>query len=357
LVTDADIQRLAAVFRNPNRERLREFEGKIRHYLAHPESSVCRVAVDQADAPAVLLVQTQAAGGMVEIPFLRHTDHPLAGTLIRHMLHAAALETGAGTTKLISVSGNGVSVEAASAMNELGFLIFGDTWWKFGIAGVVHLEEVAVAIHNSHLPPPLKKQLADSIATAKSSPELATRNERIFAPAKIIDSNLPAFVVSIRPDWAEHFFDIPIGGQLLMDLKEKLHLGIEGAYYCSAQNGHLVAPARVLWYVSKGPSGRGSMSVKACSHLAEKVVGKPKELFRRFRHLGVYAWKHVFETVGNNLEDELLAFRFTHTERFPRPVSLAELKDLGVPQPVNPRRISNDAFTAIYKLGMNHGKK
>ena len=353
LVTEADMQRLGALFRNPNRERLREFEGKIRHHLAHPEASECRVAVDEADALAVLMVERQAPGGILEIALLRHTDHPLAGTLVRHMLHSAALETGAGTTKLISVSDDGVSAEAAAAMHELDFLPDEDTWWKLSIADVVHLEDVTVAVHASRLPPILKEQLIATIAAAKSSPELATRCERIFAPAKVIGSSLPTFVVSIRPDWAEHFFDVPVGGQLLMDLKEKLHLGIEGAYYCSAQNSHVVAPARVLWYVSKGPSGRGSMSVKACSHLVEKVVGKPKELYRRFRHLGVYAWKHVFETVGNNLDDELMSFRFAHTERFPRPVSLTELKELGVPQPVNPRRISNEQFTAIYTLGMN----
>jgi hypothetical protein len=133
-----------------------------------------------------------------------------------------------------------------------------------------------------------------------------------------------------------------------MDLNEKLHLGIEGAYYCSAHNTHVTAPGRVLWYVS----GKGSMSIKACSHLEERIVGTPKELYARFRHLGVYTWQHVLETVDGNIDHPLMAFRFSGTERFARPITLAELQRMDIPQPQNPRRITGEQFAAIYQLGM-----
>ena len=32
------------------------------------------------------------------------------------------------------------------------------------------------------------------------------------------------------------------------------------------------------------------MTIKACSQLEEVVIGKPKELFRRFQRLGIYEW-------------------------------------------------------------------
>jgi hypothetical protein len=354
LVTDADIKRLSAVFQNPNAERIRDFERRLRHHLAHPGSCVCRVATDERDEFAVLFVETRGAHGALEIPFLRHSDHPLAGTLVRHILHSAVLDTAEGAAKLISITDDGISAEAVSAMQELGFLPDGDRWWKLSIVGVLSQAEVSETVQASALPAALRMQFALSVAATPAPSTFGFHCERVFAPLKVIDAMLPTFVISIRPDWAEQFFDAPIGAQLLMDLNEKLHLGIEGAYYCSPLNTHLIAPARVLWYVSKGPSGCGSMSVKACSHLAELVVGKPKELFRRFRHLGVYAWRHVFEAASENLDNELIAFRFSRTERFARPVSLAEIKELGVPQPVNPRRISDDQFTAIYRLGMNH---
>jgi hypothetical protein len=94
------------------------------------------------------------------------------------------------------------------------------------------------------------------------------------------------------------------------------------------------------------------MSIKACSHLEERIVGTPKELYARFRHLGVYTWQHVLETVDGNIDHPLMAFRFSGTERFARPITLAELQRMDIPQPQNPRRITGEQFAAIYQLGM-----
>jgi hypothetical protein len=181
--------------------------------------------------------------------------------------------------------------------------------------------------------------------------------EQVFSPAKILSPETPCFVVSIRPDWAAHFFDIPVGGQTLMDLKEELHLGMEGVYYCSSQNTHLQAPGRILWYVSKGPNQDGAMTVKACSHLEEVVAGTPKQLFPKFHHLGVFSWKHVLAAAHGKLENKLIAFRFKRTERFISEVPMSKLAEAGIPQPVNPRRITDAQFATIYRLGMNLNQK
>ncbi len=140
--------------------------------------------------------------------------------------------------------------------------------------------------------------------------------------------------------------------QLLFGTREELLLGIEGVYYCSAQHRHLAAPARILWYVSKGNDGAGSMSVKACSRLEDVVVGKPKELFKRFRRLGVFQWEDVFQAAKNDLTNDLLAFRFSMTERFTKPISLHQLDALDIRQPLlAPRRISDAQFASIYAWG------
>jgi hypothetical protein len=180
-----------------------------------------------------------------------------------------------------------------------------------------------------------------------------TAIEQTFSPVKIVSPETPCFVVSIRPDWAAHFFDIPVGGQMLTDLNDELHLGIEGVYYCSKKNTHVQAPGRVLWYVSKGPKQIGSMTIKACSHLDEVVRGTPKQLFAKFRHLGVFAWRDVLAAAGGKLDNNLIAFRFKRTERFVREITMKEIEALGIPQPVNPRHISDEQFAALYKLGMN----
>ena len=235
-------------------------------------------------------------------------------------------------------------------MAELGFLPDGNTWWKISVRGLITREELISAIRQAEIPTPLKERLVGAaFFTANAEDEVVrVRLESLFSPVKINSPVAPCYIVSIRQNWAAHFFDIPIGGQTLMDLNEKLHLGIEGAYYCSAHNTHVTAPGRVLWYVSGG----SAMSIKACSHLEERMIGLPKELYARFRHLGIYTWKHVLATADGKLDHPLMAFRFLRTERFVRPVTLAELKQMGIPQPQNPRQITDEQFATIYRLGM-----
>jgi GNAT superfamily N-acetyltransferase len=165
----------------------------------------------------------------------------------------------------------------------------------------------------------------------------------------------PDFVTSrdeadIR-QWAQHFFDAELGSQMLFGLREDLHLGVEGVYYRSTENNNLTVPGRVLWYVSKD-TGDGSMTIKACSQLEEVVIGKPKELFRRFQRVGVYEWRDVYEAAGKDISNDIVAFRFRMTERFKNPVSMDALETLGIRGPfMSPRKISDSQFASIYTKG------
>jgi hypothetical protein len=129
------------------------------------------------------------------------------------------------------------------------------------------------------------------------------------------------------------------------------HLGVEGVYYRSAENNNLTVPGRILWYVSKD-TGDGSMSIKACSQLEEVVVGKPKELFRRFQRLGVYEWRDVYKAAGRDITTDIVAFRFRMTERFKKAVGMDTLEALGIRGPfMSPRKISDSQFASIYTKG------
>ena len=307
------------------------------------------VVADANNSPTIYLVQSKNRSPRVEIASFRHTDHPLAGTLLRHLAHEITREANQSKLKVVVVTDAELSDEAKAALAELGFLPDVNAWWKISVAGLISRDELVAEIRSADIPASLKERLVGAIyVTPNADDEYAVaRLENLFSPAKLISSVAPCYVVSIRQSWAAHFFDIPIGGQTLMDLNERLHLGIEGAYYCSAHNTHVTAPGRVLWYVS----GKGSMSIKACSHLEERTIGKPKELFAQYRHLGVYAWKHVLETTDGNLDHPLMALRFSRTERFARPITLAELQQMDIPQPQNPRRITAEQFASNLQTG------
>jgi len=351
LVTAEDVSAVVLHFKHSAKEKIGAFEHHVRKFLARPNEWVSKLVTDGGTTPVVYFVHSNCNSSKFEIPTLRHANHPLAGTLLRHLVHEMTREANSGEHKVITVTDRELSVDATAALGELGFVPDSGVWWKISFNGLLTRDELAAKIQLADVPLSLKERLAGAIVVADGSDGGAgvMRMEHLFHPVKICSSDLPCYVVSIERSWAEHFFDIPAGGQTLMDLKEKLHLGIEGAYYCSAKNKHLVAPGRILWYVK----GKDSMSVKACSHLEERFIEPPKQLFSRFRHLGVYAWKHVLESVKGNLDHPLMAFRFSKTERFHRPVTLSELKHLEVPTPQNPRKITSEQFSAIYKLGMH----
>jgi len=351
LVVSEDVDNMVSIFKHKSNERSGNFEQRVRHYLVNPNGWTSSVVADANKSPTIYLVRSKDASPRVEVAFFRHAEHPLAGTLLRHLAHEISREPNGGRHSVIVVTDPELSDEAKAALAELGFLADADAWWKISLASLISRDELISEIRGANIPSSLKERLVGAIYITPDAADetAAARLENLFSPVKLVSSTAPCYVVSIRQSWAAHFFDIPVGGQTLMDLNERLHLGIEGAYYCSANNTHVAAPGRVLWYVS----GRGSMSIKACSHLEERIIGTPKELYTRFRHLGVYAWKHVLETADGNLEHPVMAFRFSRTERFARPVTLAQLQQIGVPQPQNPRRITADQFAAIYKLGMN----
>lgn len=359
LITKEDVKQIVVGFKHPHKERANDFERTVRHYLASPDEWSSSLIVDNKDAPVIYLVQSKGDTDHVEVVLARHSDHSLAPTLLRHIFHSLSSEPGQTGNRIISVNDTGTSGPTKSALAELGFLADGDAWWKLSAVGILTRHELAAKVISSKLPVPLKDKLAKAgwLLDVTNAEIARSQLEQVFSPVKVVSPATPCFVVSIRPDWAAHFFDIPIGGQMLTDLKDELHLGIEGVYYCSAKNKHLQAPGRIFWYVSKGPKQNGSMTIKACSHLEEVVSGTPKQLFAKFRHLGVFSWKHVLAAAHGKLENNLIAFRFKRTERFVHEITLKEIEELGIPQPVNPRRITDAQFATLYKLGMNLSSK
>jgi hypothetical protein len=355
LVTKEDVKRVVAAFKHPHKERANDFERMARHYLAFPDNWDSRLLLENEHAPVVYLVRSKRDSDPIEVPLVRHSDHPLAPTLLRHSFYALNRDPGHTGACTIAISDPEMSGLAKGALADTGFLADRNKWWKLSVAGVMTRQELAGKVTASQLPVSLKEKLVQTgWFSGGMDSEVGRRElEQAFSPAKIVSPETPCFVVSIRPDWAAHFFDIPVGGQTLMDLREDLHLGIEGVYYCSAKNKHLEAPGRVLWYVSKGPKQGGAMAVKACSHLEEVVCGTPKQLFPKFHHLGVFGWNHVLAAAGGKLENDLIAFRFKRTERFIREIPMSKLGELGIPQPVNPRRITDAQFATVYQLGMD----
>jgi GNAT superfamily N-acetyltransferase/predicted nucleic acid-binding protein len=350
-----ELDQIVEAFRLPE-ERVNEFSKTLLHSLSQPKSSDVQVISDYAHAPVVLGIMDRTTPNELSVPVLRRTKHSLGATMIRNFLRACLDSAATEGRLVVIVYERGLSGSDTEILREFGFVCCGEVWAKLALRALGKLHDIAHIISDLVVAPHLdcvKQAASDGIATALKlqEPSAAAAIERQLWPAKVIGCEVPTFIVSIRPEWAQHFFDVELGSQLLLGLRDDLHLGVEGVYYRSLENNNLTAPARVLWYVSKG-EGDGSMSIKACSQLEEVIVGKPKDLFRRFQRLGIYEWRDVFSAAKNDISNDIVAFRFRMTERFKAPVDMMTLEQLDIRGPfMSPRRISEAHFAAIYKTG------
>jgi hypothetical protein len=276
--------------------------------------------------------------------------------MLRNFLRACLAAAASECRSIVTVTETRLRDGDRNILKEFGFSACGSVWAKIALQSVGNLGLIGKAVRELSLDSSLELAKHTALKAITTATELRDATacaaiERQLWPAKVIESDIPTFIVSIKPKWAQHFFDAELGSQLLFGLREDLHLGVEGVYYRSAENNNLTVPGRVLWYVSKD-KGDGSMSIKACSQLEEVVVGKPKEPFRRFQRLGVYEWRDVYDASGKTISNDIMAFRFRMTERFHKRIGTEILEALGIRGPfMSPRKISDSQFASIYKSG------
>ncbi len=306
-----------------------------------------------------LLWSIKMPPGSLLSPSCVFAKHQLAGTLLRNFIRTT-LDTASDEGRiLVSILDVVLDEEARTALREFGFRQEQQNWVKITHRVVVdfgalqQLVSRAADLGLGAEPTQNAQQAIEAVRSAQSAESVAAV-EALFWPAKLQSEALPTFIVPIRAEWAQHFFDEDLGAELLFGPRIELHLGVEGVYFCSPNHLYISAPARILWYVSKGKAGNGSMSIKACSRLDGVEIGEADEIFRRFRRLGVYGKRHIREAVKGKSNANLMAIRFSMTERFARPMNLAEINQLDVRGNFqSPRKISQQQFADIYSAGFN----
>ena len=101
-----------------------------------------------------------------------------------------------------------------------------------------------------------------------------------------------------------------------------------------------------------------TMEIRATSYLDKVEIGKPKELFKKYNHLGVYEWKDVYKTAEYDLNREIMVFLFSKTELFKRGLKFNEINDIWRQNRSKnyyiqgPIEITHDEYFMLYKMGM-----
>ncbi len=336
-------------------EKLADFRRTLRSLLAYPDRNDTFVVRDGNDALA-LIAFSRTKTHTIKVPCIRSRPGSLKQTLGQHLVLRAIQEAIDRKATWVRVEDDYLTTELESALAEHSFFRIKGAWVRCVMRIAGNLNEVTNAL--------LKAEggLSEDVAAIsaeidrlRGEPQvLAHELERVFWPAKVYDAGIQTFVVAIHPKWSQHFFDSQIADQGLFGADPWLALNREHIYYRSANRCGLSAPARVLWYVTKDGDFEGSMSIRACSRLVGIEVDKPKTLFRRYEHLGVYLWQNVYATADNSIDNDIMALRFVDTEVFTRPVTFKEAKQFGIKANFeSPVRIDESIFRSIYDLGLS----
>ncbi|MER5492208.1 GNAT family N-acetyltransferase [Streptomyces sp. NPDC002490] len=286
-------------------------------------------------------------GRTLNVAFLRTAGHRLEQTLARQvlfMLKRLGRERGA---QVVRITDPHLSTVAMSAAGADGFT---EDEGSF-TALIVNVSGTAEAVSTAAGEIAARVGRTAPRLDAHASPEVVSVAERVWWPAKLVDTALPSFVAPVKPRWSTELFNVPA---MLMPREDVLGISREHVYYRSSSPRGESVPGRILWHVSGGTAGQQGSMVIGCSRLDEVVVGDPDTLFSRFEHLGVYGRVEVRETAKS--VGKVMALRFSDTEIFPTPVThsrMTALADgLGLRFTViSLSRIDNALFQAVYEEG------
>jgi GNAT superfamily N-acetyltransferase len=356
----ADLMHLGQKAPEPRRRTL----GRLREMLAAPDRYEASCIRREGDLIAAYFVDRNLAERLT-VPFLGVVSTALGKTAARHYGEAIVTMAAHEGRPVVRVEETGERV--AEALSELGFSKEADAWVKLVLPIALSPEMFAAEVERIGSSNPPAAQLAQRVAgelrDLARGPGVTRATafdvERALWPAKLTSSGLPCFVVPIQPRWAKELFDRELAQGTLFGAKPSLVLNSENVYYRAARPAVVSAPSRVLWYVSDDSAYPESKAVRACSYIDEVAIGLPKDLYRRFKRLGVYEWSDVFALANHDVTRPIMAFRFSKTELFKQSIGFRTMQEVikrhtGKGQQVqSPVTLSEECFFDIYRRGVD----
>jgi GNAT superfamily N-acetyltransferase len=283
------------------------------------------------------------------IHFLRIADGSLKGSLLCQIVTNTLHECVSQGQRRILLLENYLEEEQKDTLLRFGFLSLEDgTFVKYIRSEVITKSGINSLLKNNGL----------ETKTETWNKEQMLRLELSFFPLKILDLEIPTYIIPIRAYWAGQLFDSAISGENLFGAKPDKLWSIENVYYRHTKPLTETAPARILWYVSgHGYTGTHAKAVVGCSYLTEMHTGKGQDLYKRFKRYGIYEWEHIYDLCGREKDEDIRALKFSHTELFKRPISYQAaqriLKKNGMKENhfASPVQVSRDVFFDMYEIG------
>lgn len=360
-INTSNISRFIDAFFKPT-EKKHQFEKTIRNSLSLPNNFEL-ITISKDDVLLAFIIFDRTSSSQLKIPVFRFLKNELKLTLAKHLLFKSILTSTNEDRISIEITEQYLDDDIIDVINEARFVKVENSWRKINLKGIIEEKNILTEIFikndkSCNTENTIKEVFKKMDCTVDDYEFLKNYNiERHLSPVKIKELEIPTYIVSIQPQWAEQLFDDKSGEKLaLFEPEYELLLNRENVYYRSAFPKILKSPARILWYISENKSTKGKGRISASSYIDEIFIDNPKKLYKQFRQLGIYEWKHISETAKNS--NEVMAFIFSDTETFKNSISLSKIKEQIKKlenknfMALSPVEIKTETYLALYKLGM-----
>lgn len=340
-----------------------QFQQKLRRFLTNPENFTCFKVVDAENKPLALIVYGKHNDYELEIPIIRVAENALSATLAQHLIFKSILHSAGENRQSTIINDCFLQEQVNHAIQEYQFIRVHDNFIRLNLAVAETAEKLSKRLKKIAANP--EKQYRFLIQLAKSiKQESFIHNiqdsaniERFLFPAKIIDAEIPTYIIPIQARWAKDLFDEGLANQhlSLFAAKSELAFNKEAVYYRSAKTyGKLKAPFRILWYVSLDPNYVHVGAIRACSLADEVIIDKPENLFQIFQRLGVYKLEDLL-SINKDKDDNIMAIRFSYTELLNKIELRTIQKILDSPKATfqSLYRVDNNTFKQLYNSSTN----
>lgn len=344
-------------------EGKRKLRDKLRSMIGDPARTKTLRLLQNEQILAVLCLN-ESVQDCLTVRFLRIPNMRLENTIAVAVINWLIRECVVKGLHCIRVEDNHMSPAVVHSLFKFGFRSFGGRFIRWVTRGRKTIDELITLAKSRQLESllsvpyctALRQELERVRGTGDDS--LLFRLEKLIWPMKIKDLRMPCYIVSIRPQYALHLFDTDLSAQDLFGGNPAQLLNYENAYYKSQVGTKLEAPARILWYVSKGRGKHQDvMALRAVSYLDEVHEDTAKTLFGRFQHLGIYTWRDVLDAAHGDEMTPLVAFTFSASEILDRKIDRNQLNEVFQQERgcnfniYSPVKISDTMYWKLYDLG------
>ena len=322
-------------------ERAAELRGRISDAVGEPDSRVEEVTA--AGTPWALAAHF-TDGNSLRVSALRSLTDRRAYSVLRQLIHGLrqrAVTLGATRVEI----GDAVNQMVGKALRDEGFANVNGLWSAEVTQRVIGCDDTLT--RDLGLPDVDPERLSSS---------LISRIEFERWPLKLFTGAVPCLVVPVRRNYGRTLLGYREAQMTLIETATEAATARENAYYMARRVG-LVAPARILWWVTGGGPEAG---LRAMSWLDDVDTGIPERLHRRYSRRGVFDLHQVHQAARSGHSDTSTAtvLLFSRTDVFDHPVGAARAHELGPDDiwqqgfAITARSVSERTAEALYREGM-----